>query len=406
MSSLLRTLKQTHPHALGVIDGSQAFTGPRCVQIDLTNACPNSCIGCWARSPYLGESAMPDDERKLRLPSSRVFQLLTELQELGTRELYFGGGGEPLSHPAFTAIIERAKNLGFAVVVHTNGLLMTEAIIDRLVQAQVEQIVVSLWAGDEEGYALVHPGLSRDHYPTLVRRLHYLGQARRRTKLKIYNVICNLNYRDLPTMLQCARSVGADEVEFTVLDSVPGKTDFLLLTLEQAAVVLKLLPDLEEAVQGNRTARPLVIVGLERLRRRLQSAGVAKGIYDAGAVGTNPCFIGWIFARVMCNGNVTPCLKADLFPLGNIHSDRFAAIWYGPRATYFRSVVAASKKKHRLFQMIGKDRRLQVGCVRTCDDLARSDAVREQLKTLSWRTVVIAKLLLCARRFHLMQGAR
>jgi MoaA/NifB/PqqE/SkfB family radical SAM enzyme len=59
----------------GILDGSEAFTGPLSVQIDLTNKCNNSCIGCWCNSPLLKEKKISGKEKEETLPYNKIIRL-------------------------------------------------------------------------------------------------------------------------------------------------------------------------------------------------------------------------------------------------------------------------------------------------------------------------------------------
>jgi hypothetical protein len=38
---------------IGILDSKKTFTGPKVVEMHITNKCNNNCIGCWFRSPFI-----------------------------------------------------------------------------------------------------------------------------------------------------------------------------------------------------------------------------------------------------------------------------------------------------------------------------------------------------------------
>ena len=84
--------------AAGILD-KKIYSGPWEVQIDLTNTCNNDCVGCWCHSPLLEELAMPIEQKKKKLPYNLVLRLIDDLEKMGTRYIYFTGGGDPWAHP-------------------------------------------------------------------------------------------------------------------------------------------------------------------------------------------------------------------------------------------------------------------------------------------------------------------
>ena len=120
----------------GILDGSYAFTGPEIVQFDITNRCNNNCICCWNNSPLLGElTEEKRKEKECELPFDLVKKTIGELREMGTKTLFFAGGGEPFIHPQIMEILECAKDNGMRVCINTNFTFLcsfnTSAMVSR-----------------------------------------------------------------------------------------------------------------------------------------------------------------------------------------------------------------------------------------------------------------------------------
>jgi radical SAM protein with 4Fe4S-binding SPASM domain len=75
---------------------------------------------------YIPDFAAPD-----LLPTARILDLLEELAEAGTLFLTLSGG-EVLTRRDWAVVARRARELGFFVVVLTNGYLVDEATADAL----------------------------------------------------------------------------------------------------------------------------------------------------------------------------------------------------------------------------------------------------------------------------------
>ena len=65
-------------------------------------------------------------------------KLLHELREIGTRELIFAGEGEPLLYPHFLDAVASAKAAGLHLNLITNGTLLTEDVIRRLIEMKLD----------------------------------------------------------------------------------------------------------------------------------------------------------------------------------------------------------------------------------------------------------------------------
>ena len=125
----------------GILDGKTGFIGPQIVQFDLTNRCNNNCLCCWNRSPLLGEfNEQKREENNRELSFDVIKKTLLELKELGTKDIFLAGGGEPFAHPDIMKILKLVKQNGMRVFINTNFTL-----IDK---EKVRNRRKSLWSED------------------------------------------------------------------------------------------------------------------------------------------------------------------------------------------------------------------------------------------------------------------
>ena len=75
-----------------------------------------------------------------------------------TPTVFFGGFGEPLSHPDIVDMVARVKALGAPVELITNGTLLTQEMSGRLIEAGLDVLWVSLDGATPESYADVRLG--------------------------------------------------------------------------------------------------------------------------------------------------------------------------------------------------------------------------------------------------------
>ena len=82
------------------------------IYLEITNLCNRSCAFC------------PGTKRPPRTLSPEEFRLLAQKLRPHTEYLYLHVMGEPLSHPQLGAILAIAGELGFRVILTTNGTLL------------------------------------------------------------------------------------------------------------------------------------------------------------------------------------------------------------------------------------------------------------------------------------------
>jgi len=369
-------------NVLGILDGEYAYKGPDCVQIDLTNNCNNNCIACWCNSPLLGDRVTPSHIKKQSLDYHVVVKLIDALSRMQTKELYFSGGGEPLMYPKAIEILSYAKSKGFICYLHTNFTLVNSEILNKFIEIKLDYLVVSLWAATAATYVNTHPNKIEKDFSIIREMLIRLNNEKKMyPHVRIYNVISNLNYKELISMVEFCLETNSENTEFTVVDTIPDSTDKLLFTKEQVIDVLTMCEKIKENKRYYRNGR-FVVSNFEHFIRRVSSEGSSKAEYDVDLLGAMPCYIGWLFARVLADGNVNSCLKSHKIPIGNLYIDDFDAIWNGGKQREFRKCTLRGEKDSPVFSMIGNDPRVKIGCYKSCDDLYRNMLMHESISSL------------------------
>lgn len=125
---------------------SGADVYPIYAEISPSGACNHRCTFC----------ALDYMEYKPRFLDSLVLQeRLTEMGQLGVRSVMYGGEGEPLLHRDMGKIVRHTKDAGIDVAITTNGVLLTKALCEEILES-TSWIKISLNAGTPETYARVH----------------------------------------------------------------------------------------------------------------------------------------------------------------------------------------------------------------------------------------------------------
>ncbi|MGD2248067.1 MAG: radical SAM protein [Candidatus Methanofastidiosia archaeon] len=103
-------------------------------QIEITNTCNLSCVHCFNDSG----SAHPAE-----LTTEEVLSVIDELSSMGVYQITLTGG-EPFVHPDIFRIIEHARKAPMAVDIFTNGTLITEDAVKKLLKYGIRRFNVSL----------------------------------------------------------------------------------------------------------------------------------------------------------------------------------------------------------------------------------------------------------------------
>ena len=100
--------------------------------LEISNVCNLSCRFC------------PGTKREARIMTPAEFHVLAERLRKHTEYLYLHLMGEPLLHPQLEELLGIAAELGFKVIITTNGTLLPERGALLLQSAAVHKVNVSL----------------------------------------------------------------------------------------------------------------------------------------------------------------------------------------------------------------------------------------------------------------------
>lgn len=379
----------------GILHSRRAFVGPEVLHVDLTNWCNFNCIACWCRSPLLGDKAMPDWERKLILPLDIIKGVFDDLGEMGgLRQVKLVGGGEPFMHPDILKIVGYIKNKdrNIEIDINTNFSLVDEKAVERLLDLEVDSFTVSIWAGTPEVYTAIHLNQTEHTFYKIKDTLKLIFEQKKKLnrshpRIIIHNVIFNLNYKDIEQMLRFALEIGADDIQFVPMDPVKEKTEVLLLNDLERKEFLDRLSVIRERYDAktfryiSEDNRSVVLSDFDGFIQRIEKLDTTSGAYDEEAVEELPCYVGWLFARIMTTGNVVPCCKGHRMPLGNIYKDRFRDIWFSKNYNKFRYSCLNFPKSNPYFSKIGNDAITKTGCY-NCDNLWQNIPAHNRINLL------------------------
>lgn len=151
-------------------------------------------------------------------------------------------GGEPLLHPQIDAVIRHVKSKGITASISTNGLLLTPSILDRLVDAGLDIVQVSI---DRETSSAV----TRKSIDKIAPHLDALLKTP--MKVHISGVLCDDTADESAAVLNFGLSRGIP----TELRLLHGDAEGYLLT--PAAAKEKTLRLIEEQIRLKKEGKPI-----------------------------------------------------------------------------------------------------------------------------------------------------
>lgn len=253
--------------------------------IELTWRCNHKCIHCYQYPPSSNE-----------LSTQEIKDILTQLAAAGCLFLQLTGG-EPLLRPDFWRIADFARKLSFAVVLFTNGTLVTKEVARRIKELRFVQVHISLLGAFEQ----THDKIVRvdGSYKKVVKAIEYLRS--KDISVMLNTVLMKENFSEFKEIIKLAKSWKAEyRISPVITPANAGSKAALDLRISQAQLkefyaflFRKTKVDFGPYTQGN--AEPLCGYG--------RKGGV-----------------------ISASGGLYPCIGVPI-SVGNLREKSFSEIW-------------------------------------------------------------------------------
>src|SRR4051812_22345473 len=310
----------------------QAPPLPQHLQVEVSGACNLRCRMCLVRyAPAIGR-------REGALSYEEFLALVDSVP--GLKRLTLQGLGEPLLAPHLLDMIRYAAARGVHVGFNTNGVLLTRAVAEALVEAGTGHVHVSLDGARAETYEDVRHGTRMAPRPgqftRVVANLRGLLAARgeaRRPRVVLVFVAMRRNVGELDALVELAAELGVDELWVQNLSHVFSDTDpaGVYDAIRRYAESEALFADEATA----EAARSLFACAAERARRH----GLKLRLPQVDEAPAGSCSWPWEGAYVTHRGEVQPCcmvMGSDRATLGQLDNTSFPEIWGSEEYRDFR----------------------------------------------------------------------
>ena len=245
------------------------------------------------------------------------------------REVQIGGLGEPLLHRDFFKMIEYARRRKIRSVVTTNGTLLNQQNIQRIIQSGLGALHASIDSADPEVYKSIRVGARLEVVAENVKSLcDQRAKEGSRLEIIMNSILMRQNYRQVEDMIRLCAKVGADSISFSDMQYTFD------VGISRRSESLRLIPESEKD-----EIRKL-FVGAKSLSKEL---GIEIGLpgLDQPRVREN-CRQPWLYLAVKENGKVRPCCAIHDQEFGDLNCERYSSIWNNDRFKDFRRKLLSS----------------------------------------------------------------
>ena len=194
------------------------------VTLEVCSLCNLKCSFC-----DLHSGRLKDVESQKGIMDEELYKKIVDsISNLGykLKVVHFQGNGEPLIHNKFSEMVRYAyeKNISEKYILATNGVLLDNAILEKLLESSLDEIHVSLDTADSGKYFEVK---GRDFSQIVLNNIdHAINRITGQTKTKLYIKI------PIPT----------PEGDYGINDEDAQKAIKRFIGLENQNVSIKLMP--------------------------------------------------------------------------------------------------------------------------------------------------------------------
>ncbi|NWF53414.1 MAG: SPASM domain-containing protein [Syntrophaceae bacterium] len=265
-----------------------------------------------------------------------------------TRWVTFRGWGDPLENENLPEMLRQVKGAETRTALITNGSLLSEACAHRLLQTDLDLMVINLEVATQaiqDSLSSMGSDLKRilDQVETVVKLRKAAG--RRNPAVKLSFPMTRLNMADLPTMVPLSARLGVDEVIFRNLDYLPEERWNILRTFYHESPTPAFEKAIEEIqLQGKKQGISFLCYPLKAEERMVCEADPPRQVFFSVDGLVAPC----PYLKIPQKGPIPRIFMNQEYRVpqlffGNVHQEDFLEIW--------------GKESYRAFRRVFEDRR-------------------------------------------------
>lgn len=261
--------------------------------------------------------------------------------------VYLQGWGEPFLNPDFFKMLKLAKDAGCMVGTSTNGMLLDNHAIKKIIEAGLDVMAFSL-AGIDENNDIVRKGT---RIKTVIEAIKSINREKRKagTRLPTINIAYMLlrsRIQDLLKMPSLLKGLGIDQIVISTLDFIPDKQLASESLLPRSAIEFDQLRSLlDETVEIGKSSGLDIHYNIYHpfRSREICTENVQKSVYISADGDISPC----VFTNLPVSGsahqldNIYPPYHRLTF--GNIEDHEPAYIWNQKNYIKFRESFGSDK---------------------------------------------------------------
>ncbi len=289
---------------------------------------------CNARCEHCGSSCgdfVPKDE----ITKEEIWGVLDDIAaHYDPRKIMlFITGGEPLVKKDLFEIMDYANKLGFLWGMTTNGILIDEKVVEKMVETNMKTISVSI-----DGLEELHESFRKTPgaFKKIIKGLKLMQNCPSIVDIQVTTCVNKKNIGQLEQILELVKDIGIKDWRLIEIDPIGRAAQNSDLLLDS-----KDFKRMFEFMFKTRVENPDMKI--------MYGCGHYFGVDVNTALngGVFSCFTGYWVASILSNGDIFGCPDIPRLPElieGNIRTDSFVDVWENKFKRYRRINRTSNKK--------------------------------------------------------------
>jgi MoaA/NifB/PqqE/SkfB family radical SAM enzyme len=199
------------------------ISAPPYVRIKPINLCNHGCFFCaystgfrvndGAEVEHIDSKMHQDMSEKDFIPKDKMFEILDDLKEIGTKAITYSGGGEPLVHPDIVEIFRKTSENSLDLSIITNGQNLAKERAHALADAKWVRISMD-YSNPEEFFKFRN--VSPKGFHSIIKNIENFAKIKSSgCDLTVNFIVHENNYKELFDIAALLKNSGIENVRFS-----------------------------------------------------------------------------------------------------------------------------------------------------------------------------------------------
>ena len=283
--------------------------------IQTTEYCNLSCIMCQIHGKKLSRDLKQMNKDIFNIIVKELFPYLIVVHPTNI--------GEPLISPWFDYFIEKAIEYGVMIDLTTNGMLLTNEIIKKILPNLLD-IKISFDAYNKNTFEVIRKGAKQDIIIKNIRKLiWYRNKIKNNFTITLQMTLLTLNYKELLDIIRFAADEGINSVKA-----------YHVFAYNKEIKKLSLIENLDEFEEIR--VKAINLANKLNIRLEISEPNINIEKFNLSSLIKQPCRLLWTECWFDTNGSFYPCHSHGQLNYGNIRNMNFINIWNSEELQYLR----------------------------------------------------------------------